>query len=83
MAFPKMQSPDGRVQRVVTSEDELDSLKEQGYTQVRKSADPTAREAANSGAEGQRRARASSTTEGQERNTGSTVQAAPANTQSA
>jgi hypothetical protein len=69
--FPTVQSKDGRVTRVVTSEDELDSLKDQGYVPVKKtSAD---REPINSGAEGQRRARQSSTTEGSETNTGSTT----------
>lgn len=34
MAFPVLQSEDGRVQRVVTSEDELETLKAQGYTRV-------------------------------------------------
>lgn len=71
--LPILQSKDGRVQRVVTSEDELELLKKQGYTQVRKESDSSDRESVNSGAEGQRRARASSTTEGSERNTGSTT----------
>lgn len=71
--FPTLHSPDGRVARVVTSEDELETLKEQGYAPARKSAESTDREGINSGAEGQRRARASSTTEGSERNTGSTT----------
>lgn len=75
--FPVVQSADGRVQRVVTSQEELDKLKAEGYKPVRKPEAAAAdREAINSGAEGQRRARASSTTEGQERNTGSTTPSA-------
>lgn len=71
--LPVLQSKDGRIQRVITSEDELESFKAQGYAPVKKDADPAEREPLNSGAEGQRRARASSTTEGSERNTGSTT----------
>ena len=71
--FPTMKSSDGRVERVVTSEDELEYLEERGYTRVGPKHDPAKREAIDSGAEGNRRSRASSTTEGQERNTGSTT----------
>ena len=60
--FPVLQSADGRVQRVVTSEAELEALQEEGYTRVTKNTDTTSREPLNSGAEGQRRARESSTT---------------------
>lgn len=71
--FPKLKSADGRVERVVTSSDELEYLEEQGYTRITAKHDPAKREPIDSGAEGNRRARASSTTEGQERNTGSTT----------
>lgn len=72
--FPIVQSSDGRVQRVVTSADELESLKAAGYKPVRKPEEAAgSREPINSGAEGQRRARAASTTEGSETNSGSTT----------
>lgn len=74
--FPKLKSADGRVERVVTSEDELELLLEQGYKRVNAKHDPATRELIDSGAEGNQRARASSTTEGQERNTGSTAPSA-------
>lgn len=63
-------SSDGRRQIIATSKDEYDQLKSEGYSNTKPDDVPTA----NSGAEGQRRARASSTTEGSERNSGSTVE---------
>jgi hypothetical protein len=71
--FPVLQSPDKRVQRQITSEEELETYREMGYTQVRSNTDTTAREPLNSGAEGQQRARAASTTAGSEVNSGSTT----------
>lgn len=73
--FPVLQSKDGRVQRVVTSQDELERLESEGYTAVGAKKAATEREPIDSGAEGNRRARAASTTEGSERNTGSTTPA--------
>lgn len=70
--LPTLKSPDGRVFRKITSEDELEAFKAQGYTEVGRKASAE-REPINSGAEGQRRARQSSTTEGSERNSGSTT----------
>lgn len=70
MANPTLVSADGRSSRQVTSKEELDQLKEEGWTVPSKAG---ARDTLDSGAEGNRRARASSTTEGSERNTGSTT----------
>lgn len=73
MAFPVLQSKDGRVQRVVTSKEEMERYKSEGYTEVGKKHASTERESIDSGAEGNLRARESSTTEGSERNSGTTV----------
>lgn len=69
--LPILESPDGRVQRVITSQDELDSFKERGYTAVgRGQHSTTERDAIDSGAEGNRRSRAAATTRSSERNSG-------------
>ena len=73
--LPTLYSPDGRRAVVPTSKEEGKELQEEGYTTEQPEA-----ETADSGAEGNRRARASSTTEGSERNTGSTTPGAPKNT---
>lgn len=68
--LPRLYSPDGRRSIQPTSREEGQALRDdEGYTTSEPKSTPTA----NSGAEGQRRARASSTTEGSERNTGSTT----------
>jgi len=71
--FPDVQDKLGRVVRVVTSQDELDSLKAQGYTPVRRATTEGTREPLNTGSGGQQAARASSTTEGSETNSGDTT----------
>lgn len=73
MPFPVMQSKDGRVQRVITSKEEMERFESEGYTQVGKKHASTEREPINSGAEGNLRARESSTTEGSEANSGTTA----------
>jgi len=68
--LPRLYSPDGRRSIVPTSKEEGATLRDdEGYTTT----PPKNVATANSGAEGQRRARASSTTEGSETNTGSTT----------
>lgn len=76
MAATRLVSPDGRRVVTVTSKEELEDLKDQGYKNATKANTGLNAETANSGAEGNRRARASSTTEGSERNTGSTTPSA-------
>lgn len=71
--YPKLQDKTGRVVRTVTSQDELDRLKGEGYTSVQKATTNGEREPLNTGSAGQQAARASSTTEGSERNSGSTT----------
>lgn len=70
--LPVLQSPDGRVSRVITSQEELDSFKEQGYT-ARGQHSTTERDSIDSGAEGNRRSRASATTKSSEKNSGDSV----------
>lgn len=71
MTQKRLVSPDGRRAIVATGEDEINALEDAGY--VVPSARRRKAERANSGLEGQLKARASSTTEGQERLTGSTT----------
>jgi hypothetical protein len=70
----RLVSPDGRRVIVATSDDEIERLKGEGY--VVPSERTAKAERANSGLEGQIRARESSTTEGQERISGNTARAA-------
>ena len=42
MALPKLKSPDGKITRVVTSQEELDSYEEQGWKRVQRAARPAA-----------------------------------------
>lgn len=71
--FPVLESPDGRVRRVITSDDEYESYENKGYKRVTSRSQAAGREPIDSGAEGNRRARESSTTEGSERNSGTSA----------
>lgn len=46
MALPVLRSPDGRVTRVITSQDELEKYEADGYKRVRSAAEKAAAEKA-------------------------------------